>query len=174
MEKLHPGTRWHFRLKVYSRFTFLIFFFMIFVSQFIFALSGIKDGGIIIAFILIMLVFAVIVVLIIGEIYARMAYNRWFYEFTDTSLKLERGIIWKKYSNIPYERVQNIDIRRGIIARLFGFSEVDIQTAGYSAMPQYGRRRGLWQQQSEGYIPGVDVGRAEQIRDFVMKKLKNN
>ena len=89
-----------------------------------------------------------------------MSYNRWFYEFNDDCLKLERGIIWKRYSNVPYERIQNVDIHRGIIARMFGFSSLMIQTAGYSAKAN-----------AEGYIPAVEISQAEQIRTFVMKKI---
>ena len=99
-------------------------------------------------------------VILASEIYARMSYARWFYEFTDEGLRLERGIIWKRYSNVPYERIQNVDIQRGIIARLFGFSSVMIQTAGYSAQPY-----------AEGYIPAVDMRLAEEMRTFVMKKI---
>ena len=102
--------------------------------------------------------------IIFGEIYARMAYNRWFYEFTDQGIKLERGIIWKRYSNIPYDRVQNIDVTRGILARLLGFSTINIQTAGYSSYSRLGTK-------SEGHIPAVSVQDAEKIREFIMKKI---
>ena len=101
-----------------------------------------------------------LLILIVGEIYTRLAYNRWFYEFTDDGLRLERGIIWKRYSNIPYERVQNVDVHRGVIARIFGFYSVLIQTAGYSAHPY-----------AEGYIPALGIDQAEQIRTLVMKKI---
>ena len=99
-------------------------------------------------------------VIVASEVYSRMSYNRWFYEFTDEGLRLERGIIWKRYSNVPYERIQNVDIQRGIIARTFGFSSIMIQTAGYSAQPY-----------AEGYIPAVDMRLAEEMRTFVMKKI---
>jgi len=105
-----------------------------------------------------------IVVIMLIELYVSMSYNRWFYEFTGTELKLERGVIWKRYSNIPYQRIQNVDISRGIIARLCGFSTVHIQTAGYS----YSSGTGFG---SEGYIPAVDAAEAERIRAFVMKKI---
>ena len=82
------------------------------------------------------------------------------------NLKLERGIIWKKCSNIPYERVQNVDIHRGIIARMNGFSTVDIQTAGLHM--SYGQRGGA---RSEGHIPAVAIEHAEKIREFVMHKV---
>lgn len=68
----------------------------------------------------------IILVLVFGEVYAKRTYKRWLYEFTPSNLKLERRIIWKRYSNIPYEKVQNVDIQRGILARMLRFSTVDI------------------------------------------------
>ena len=105
--------------------------------------------------------------IVIGEVYTRMAYNRWLYELSKDSLKLERGIIWKKYSNIPYQRVQNVDIHRGVIARMLGFSTVDIQTAGMHM--SYGRYGG--RARSEGHIPAVSIKEAEDMREFLMKKI---
>jgi membrane protein YdbS with pleckstrin-like domain len=99
-------------------------------------------------------------VVVVSEIFARMSYNRWFYDFTGEGLRIERGIIWKRYSNIPYERIQNVDIHRGIIARMLGFSSLMIQTAGYSARAR-----------AEGNLPALDVVKAEDLRKFVMNKI---
>ena len=60
-------------------------------------------------------------------------------------MKLEKGVIYKVYTNIPYERIQNIDIYRGIIARLCGFSAVSVQTAGsYLIDFRYSNGTGPW------------------------------
>jgi uncharacterized membrane protein YdbT with pleckstrin-like domain len=109
----------------------------------------------------------IFVTIVIGEIYARLAYHFFRYEFTADNLKTESEIIWKKYSNISYERVQNVDIQRGIIARIFGFSTVNIQTARYS-MPASHSWYGA---NAEGCIPAVDVKESVEIREFIMKKI---
>lgn len=167
MEQLHPGAKWVFRIKGYAGAIFLLVFLSWFIIPAISVVAslilGIGTSAILFIVISSLIVFIVLVI-IIAEIYARMAYNRWFYEFTSSNLKVERGIIWKKYSNIPYERVQNVDITRGIMARIFGFSSINIQTAGYS-----GGGRGM--PVSEGYIPAVSMEAAERIRDFLMKKI---
>lgn len=159
--ELHPGAMWLFRFRV----VWLIVFFTIFLGFF--------SSGFIIRFltksILSSLLFgwlAIFLILIaIGEIWVRLYYNGWIFEFDKNNIKLERGVIWKRYSNIPYDRIQNIDIYRGVLARIFGFSTIHIQTAGYSG---YGRRG----KSSEGYIPAVSIKSAEKIRDFLMKKTK--
>ncbi len=168
MEHLHPGAKWLFRISGFFAALFILIFFTGFLGSIVGVFAGLLLGGgpRVIMLILLGIVFYLILVIIIAEIYARMAYKRWKYEFTTTSLKLERGIIWKRYSNIPYERVQNVDVHRGILARICGFSTVDIQTAGFHG--GYGRR-GM--PRSEGHLPAVSIEKAEQIREFVMKKI---
>lgn len=161
-KQLHPGARWLFRVQAFWAVIIISFFFFWgFMSR-----SIIKQNEALTLSKIFLYWFVIfLVIMIIAEIWVRMAYNRWFYEFTDSNLRQEHGVIWKNYSNVPYERVQNVDIRRGIIARMFGFSSVNIQTAGYS-MPIRG-----YGQSSEGYIPAVEISEAERIRDFLMKKL---
>ncbi|MBS3075666.1 PH domain-containing protein [Candidatus Pacearchaeota archaeon] len=171
-KQLHPGAKWSFRLRTYFAMIFLSFFIGWFIAPFFIVMYALIFGqnsipGIIFG-VIGFGIFYIIFTIIIGEIYARMAYNRWFYEFTDAQLRTERGIIWKKYSNLPYERIQNIDISRGILARMLGFSTVHIQTAGFSYAPN---SRGMG---SEGYIPAVTMQEAEHIREFLMKKISKN
>jgi putative membrane protein len=161
-KQLHPGVKWSFRLGGFFIFLFFVFFFgMFLIPLSLEAGSGSLDFSSLIW----IFVFIVLVLLIWIEVYTQMAYNRWFYEFTGDQLRVEKGIVWKKYSNIPYQRVQNVDITRGIIARICGFSSVNIQTAGYS-VPMNNRGG-----HSEGYIPAVDLKEAEKIREFLMKKI---
>jgi len=164
MEKLHSGAKWLFRIRGYSSFIVILIFLGVASNTLI---GGLPEGsGTFIGIILGVLGGAIILTIIFAEIYAKMAYKRWLYEFGPVSLKLERGIIWKKYSNIPYERVQNVDVHRGILARMFGFSTVDIQTAGlHMSYNRRGRAR------SEGHLPAVSVEGAEKIREFLMEKI---
>ena len=161
---LHPGAKWLFRIGTYTGFLVLTVFFGFFGFALTFSFGKVNLNPLWIF----LEIFAGILffLIILVEIYVRLAYNNWYYEFTDTNLKLERGVIWKRYSNIPYERIQNVDITRGIIARMGGFSSLNIQTAGYSA---YASSRGSIH--SEGYIPAVSMKEAEDIREWLMKKI---
>ncbi len=166
-KQLHPGAKWLFRIKGFFgslAFLWVIGWVLFFPLSMIFKGIAMNNIETIFAMGFGAILFYLIAVIIVAEIYARMAYNRWFYEFTSDNLKIERGIIWKRYSNVPYERVQNVDITRGIIARLCGFSSVNIQTAGYSYT-------GRGMPSSEGHIPAVNPEEAEQIRDFLIRKI---
>jgi len=164
MEKLHPGVKWSFRIGAYFATFFFIIFFLFFIGGLLLGSLGFTGLGILLGMMLVIF----IVIAGLAEIWVQMAYNRWKYEFTQEALKIENGVIWKTYKSIPYERVQNVDIRRGILARILGFSTLDIQTAGYSGGYQ-GRRGGM--PSSEGHIPAVSIKAAEKIRDFLVKKI---
>jgi len=165
MEKLHPGVKWLWRVKSWFKLIFLSLFIMyLVVFNLITAFGDFVHRNLgLVSFTLFVL--WMVIIFVLSEIYARMAYNRWFYEFTPASLKLESGIIWKKYANIPYARIQNVEVRRGIIARICGFSTIDIQTAGFSHMG----RGGIL---SEGHIPAVNIQTAEKIREFLIRKFE--
>ena len=159
--QLHPGAKWLFRVRGFFSSLFLIIFLFSFLIPLL--ISNLDDALFLLtSFVILAIIFLIIIV----EVYARLAYHFWIYEFTPDQLRIERGIIWKKYSNIPYQRIQNVDITRGIIARLCGFSTVNLQTAGYSA--PVNNRGGAW---SEGYIPAVPMDEAERIREFVIERI---
>ena len=179
-QQLHPGARWLFRLQAYGWLLLFLFISLIIVIS-IWAATIAPEGEepltpeesaqfflLIVNVLKLGIAVTIGVLVIFGEIYARMAYNRFFYELAEEGLKVERGIIWKKYSTVPYVRIQNVDIERGIIARILGFSSLSIQTAGYAAGPQtlYGRTA------PEGFLPAVDLKEAEKIRELLLKKIK--
>ena len=83
--------------------------------------------------------------------------------FTKNSFKKEYGVIRKKYVSIPYNRIQNVDIYRGIWARFLGLSDLHIQTAGM------GGKIG-----TEGRLPGLSKKTAEIIRKKLIKKVTQN
>ncbi len=164
MKLLHPGTKWSFRLRSFTSMLFLAAVIFIFVlpflqvtvnNTFFFSLTN-KT---------IIFVFCVI---ILTEIFARLTYNAWKYELKTKEVTLEMGVIRKIYKSIPYTRVQNVELHRGIIARMLGFSTIIIQTAGYSGGGSSQGRSG-----AEGSIPGVSTKEAEKIRTFIMKKIGN-
>ncbi|KND46871.1 MAG: hypothetical protein AB199_00365 [Parcubacteria bacterium C7867-004] len=111
------------------------------------------------------LVFAVLAAL--TYIWAKYTYYFYRYELTDKGFRKESGIIWKKYVTIPYSRIQNVDINRGILARILGLSDLHIQTAGASASVS---RYGTFGAGAEGRLPGVTRADAELLRDELVAR----
>jgi membrane protein YdbS with pleckstrin-like domain len=98
-------------------------------------------------------------------VWAKLTFRAWRYQLEEDAIRIEKGVIWKKYISIPYERIQNVDIYRGILARLLGLSDLHIQTAGYSGYGRYG-----WA--TEGRLQGLDIKIAEELRNELIKKIK--
>ncbi|MCR4326293.1 MAG: PH domain-containing protein [Candidatus Roizmanbacteria bacterium] len=103
----------------------------------------------------------VLLVIIIPLWYGPQAYKNYRYQLTKSGIEIEKGIIWKKQITIPYERVQNIDILRGPIARAFNVANVHIQTAGISGAAL-----------TEGVIPSVLPEEALQIKNGILAYTK--
>jgi uncharacterized membrane protein YdbT with pleckstrin-like domain len=103
-------------------------------------------------------------------VWAKLTYRFYRYELTDAGFRKESGVIYKKYVTIPYDRIQNVDIYRGILARLLGLSDLQIQTAGASAsFGRYGAR-GMG---AEGRLPALSREVAEQVRDELVQRARS-
>ncbi|KKW06259.1 MAG: hypothetical protein UY40_C0001G0037 [candidate division CPR1 bacterium GW2011_GWC1_49_13] len=96
-------------------------------------------------------------------IYARLSWKNYQYEIAPEAFKKELGIIQKKYVSIPYNRIQNVDINRGMLSRILGLSDLQIQTAGMSGVIG-----------SEGHLPGLSQQDAEKLRDELIKKVRES
>lgn len=110
---------------------------------------------------------AVLISAAFAFIWAKLTYHFYRYELTDLGFRKESGVIWKKYVTIPYARIQNVDINRGILARILGLSDLMIQTAGASASFN---KYGMGGVGSEGRLPGVSKEDAEILRDELVRR----
>jgi uncharacterized membrane protein YdbT with pleckstrin-like domain len=108
--------------------------------------------------------FIVVVIVIFCFIWAKLTYRFYRYELTENSFRKELGVIYKKYVTIPYDRIQNVDIYRGILARLLGLSDINIQTAGSSVDTLGG----------EGRLPALSKEVAEKLRDEVLRRSRES
>ena len=94
--------------------------------------------------------------------FAKLSYRFYQYELRDEGFRKESGVIWKSYNTIPYGRIQNIDIYRGVIDRILGLSRLDIHTAGNNS-PHF----------SEGRLPGLSVETAQQLQEDLIKRVND-
>ena len=167
MQKLHPRAVWLFFVSLIFRWLFLGIIFGIWTVT---AVTGISEDlglmgyiGWIVAFIL---VFAGLL-----YVWARLTYYFYFYELREDGFRQELGVISKKYITIPYDRIQNVDIHRSLLARILGLSSLNIQTAGASAQVS---RYGVFGANGEGVLPGLSHEVAEQLRDELIRRAKGS
>ena len=167
MQKLHPKVIWKFFIQNLIGYLiscgclgfFIFLFFSSLIQKSMIREIVIKGKGWIIPGILLYIGFC--------YLWAKLSYQNWHYELGEDAIKIEKGIIWKKYISIPYNRIQNIDIYRGVIDRLLGLSDLQIQTAGYGAAGASGVG-------SEGRLPGLAKDEAEKLREELVKRSKRS
>lgn len=168
-QQLDPKAVWLFFISFILRWLIVLVFLGIWLSVF---LSGISKTNGEFSFGFLNWLWVIIpAFLVIGFIYAKLTYHFYRYEITDDGFRKELGIIWKKYVTIPYDRIQNVDIYRGVVARILGLSDLHVQTAGASA--QYSRY-GAWGLSAEGRLPGLSREVAEQLRDELVRRAKSS
>jgi len=54
------------------------------------------------------------------------------YVFSESEVRVERGVWWKMRHAVPYSRIMNVNTIQGPVSRRFGIGTVDIYTAGYT------------------------------------------
>ena len=174
MQQLDPKAIWLFFLALGGPWVIIILLVgtnlttSLFGFSFLFApgnlLQGIFYSGFG-TFILAVLFFSII------WVWAKLTYYYYRYELREDGFRKEHGVIWKKYVTIPYEKIQNVDIYRGVVARLLGLSDLHIQTAGASTQAT---RSGIFSYAAEGRLPGLSREVAEQVRDELIKRSKQH
>lgn len=174
MKQLDPKSVWLFFLSFVLRSIIPIIFFSIWVTAFFGDIDKSLDNGGEFSFGFINWPWTIIVVLSIiflCFVWAKLTYRFYRYELTDAGFRKELGVIYKKYVTIPYDRIQNVDIYRGILARILGLSDLNVQTAGASAMiGRYGAA-GIG---AEGRLPGLSREAAEELRDELIERARKS
>ena len=68
-----------------------------------------------------------------GVAYGIGYYYRFEYGITPDTFDVSSGVFARRSREIPYGRIQNVDVRQGVFQRLFGLATLSIETAGGGA-----------------------------------------
>ncbi len=60
------------------------------------------------------------------------------YIIDSDSIKIKKGVFWRKRVTVPYPKITNIDVTQGPVQRIFNIGTIHVQTAGASG-PQSGQ-----------------------------------
>lgn len=171
MQKIDPLAVWGFFFRSLPRYIILIVFISIWGAAFLSSTNSIYINSLNPLLHLPLIITVIIIFLIFLYIWAKLTYHYYGYQLSDIGFKKESGVITKKYVTIPYDRIQNVDINRGLISRILGLSDLLIQTAGSSAvMGRYGAL-GVG---AEGELFGLNKEVAEKLRDELILRAHNS
>lgn len=92
-------------------------------------------------------------------IYDYFAYSRKGYAIRMRDIIFRKGVFWKSITSVPFSRIQHCEVKEGPIDRLFKLASLHLYTAGGSS--------------SDLKIPGLKPSKANDIKQFVLKKIKS-
>ena len=79
---------------------------------------------------LILTVIMYLIILALCRVWANLYWKNYSFKLQKDRIVVKRGVIGKRTANIPYERIQNVNVWRGILDRIFGLHTLRIETAG--------------------------------------------
>jgi putative membrane protein len=82
-----------------------------------------------------------------------LAWSRFRYGVGARDIVIEKGILNRTRRSIPFDRVQDVDIERRLLQRIFGLAKVRIETGGAG--------------KDEGIIDSVSIAEADRLRAAV-------
>jgi len=95
----------------------------------------------------------------------RLDYELRWYKVTDRSLRIREGVWFVREMTMSFANIQNISIAQGPIQKLFGVSDVMVQSAGGGGGEQ-GRSLHV------GYFRGI--ADAQKVRDLMLERLRQH
>lgn len=90
--------------------------------------------------------------------YEYLYWKKYDFFIENGDIKITSGVLTRNALDIPVRRIQNVDINRNIIHRIFDIAELRIETAGGST--------------TEASLRYLDLGDAEKLRDEI-RQLKD-
>ena len=141
---------------------------LVFEVLFIFAEAAVElHPAATVASITVLLVTAVVGVL--RYFLIRLDYDMRYYIVTDRSLRIRQGALTIQESTYTFANVQNLTIRQGPLERVFGISNLHVETAGGAAAQSSGEEPGGVHH--HGVLAGID--NAPEVRDRILALLRD-
>lgn len=87
-----------------------------------------------------------------------LTYFRFYFHLEENAIVIDKGLLRRTHTNIPFERIQTINFKQGIIHQIFNVVSVEIDTAGAK--------------KSEMSIDALTKQEAEALRSQIMAEKK--
>src|SRR5690606_11996670 len=95
----------------------------------------------------------VVIFSLISLISSILSYFRFHYQLTEDDLIVEKGIFRRTRTQIPFERIQSVNLEQSLLHQAFNIVKLEIDTAGSKG--------------NELSITALDRNKANEIRRFI-------
>lgn len=86
---------------------------------------------------------------------AAFRWSRFSFRVADDQIRIDSGVISRVHRSIPFDRIQDVDISQGPLARLLGVAKLKFETGGGSGGTE------------EGVLEAIALERAQELRQLV-------
>jgi putative membrane protein len=98
--------------------------------------------------------FAMLALLLFMAIGVFLYWRRFEFRVGANEIRVDSGIVSRTHRSIPFDRIQDVDITQGPLARILGLARVKFETGASGG-------------EEEGALQAIRLDRAEELRDLV-------
>ena len=98
--------------------------------------------------------FAMLALLLFMAVGVFLYWRRFEFRVGANEIRIDSGIVSRTHRSIPFDRIQDVDITQGPIARVLGLARVKFETGASGG-------------EEEGALQAIRLDRAEELRDLV-------
>jgi putative membrane protein len=102
-------------------------------------------------------IFGALAILAVSAVGLVLYWTRFEYRVGENEIRIDSGVFSRTHRSIPFDRVQDVDITQGPVARLLGLAQVRFETGGSAG-------------KEEGVLQAIALKRAEQLRELVRSR----
>ncbi|KZN25849.1 hypothetical protein A4G99_05395 [Haladaptatus sp. R4] len=102
----------------------------------------------------------VLCMLVVALLVTPIRYRAWRFAVDEDGVTIEHGVLRRRETYVPIDRIQHIDINRGVLEQAAGLASIMIHTAG-------SRRSNL-------LLPGLRPQRASKLRSRILSLREEN
>lgn len=86
---------------------------------------------------------------------AAVRWRRFCYQVADDQIRIDSGVVSRVHRSIPFDRIQDVDISQGPLARLLGVAKLKFETGGGSGGAE------------DGVLDAIALDRAQDLRELI-------
>ncbi len=92
--------------------------------------------------------------LVLATVWATLALKRKAYALRQRDILYRSGVVWRRITALPFNRIQHVETTSGVLERLLGLASIVIYTAGGTG--------------GDLKIHGLEAADAERLREYIL------